>query len=173
MRLWESYNSRTHNPRYVRTEEIRNKNRDALKGKPSSNQWTKESKDKFIRTRLGMPLKSGEHIYGFVKIHKYLTKDQFDLLLCAVRQRDGNKCILCGENSSEKLIEHRVVPSKIGKDFRLCDSKSNLVTLCRHCHPTVHGGRKTKSCAWKSFLPFAKEYLSQFRYKKLLLDKFI
>lgn len=50
-----------------------------------------------------------------------------------VRDRDGNRCQLCGTEDS--LVVHHIDERKVDH------SDENLVTLCRPCHNDVHYGK--------------------------------
>lgn len=55
----------------------------------------------------------------------------------AVLTRDGYACVRCGREclpSQSPDIHHRLARSAGGPD-----TMSNLITLCRPCHTTVHG----------------------------------
>ena len=58
----------------------------------------------------------------------------------AVRDRDGNKCFLCG--STNYLQAHHILPKHGWKDYRL--DLQNGITLCAKCHSfgkwSVHKG---------------------------------
>lgn len=54
-------------------------------------------------------------------------------LRAKVRERDGNRCVLCGqENGRYKLIVHHLDYDKTH------NVEENLATLCRPCHTTGH-----------------------------------
>lgn len=55
-------------------------------------------------------------------------------LRTAVRNRDGRKCLSCGDGYSRSLIVHH-----IDEDKNNCKLE-NLITLCRSCHMKVHAG---------------------------------
>lgn len=48
------------------------------------------------------------------------------------RQRDGNLCVICGND--HRIVAHHVVPVGLGGK----DSPDNLVTLCGFCHRAIH-----------------------------------
>ena len=58
----------------------------------------------------------------------------------AVRDRDGNKCFMCG--STDYLQAHHILPKHGWKDYRL--DLQNGITLCAKCHSfgkwSVHKG---------------------------------
>lgn len=58
----------------------------------------------------------------------------------AVRDRDGNKCFLCGSN--EHLQAHHILPKHGWKEYRL--DLQNGIALCAKCHSfgkwSVHNG---------------------------------
>ena len=53
----------------------------------------------------------------------------------AVKQRDGNKCVLCG--SSDRLNAHHIKPVSLYPECR--NDIDNGITLCRPCHLKQHG----------------------------------
>jgi 5-methylcytosine-specific restriction endonuclease McrA len=60
----------------------------------------------------------------------------------AIRARDGNRCRLCGlngDNHDTKLPVHHINYDKM--DDRL----SNLITLCKYCHGTMHGNLEARA----------------------------
>lgn len=65
---------------------------------------------------------------------------QLEIWSKKVRERDGNKCVLCG--STEHLNAHHLMPKKFWKDYRL--ELNNGITLCCKCHSfgkwSVHRG---------------------------------
>lgn len=50
----------------------------------------------------------------------------------AIVERDGFACQRCGSES--RLVVHHIEPWRFSRD----NSESNLVTICRPCHATVH-----------------------------------
>lgn len=54
-------------------------------------------------------------------------------------QRDGRKCVVCGEDrKGVKIFAHHIHPVEQGG----CDTLDNLISLCYHCHRSVHGTGK-------------------------------
>lgn len=53
-----------------------------------------------------------------------------------MKNRDGNKCVLCG--SSENLQAHHVKPTFLYPEY--ATDVGNGVTLCKSCHHAAHGG---------------------------------
>lgn len=52
----------------------------------------------------------------------------------AVKERDGNKCVVCG--SADHIEAHHIIPWYAGVKQRFL--LSNGITLCRSCHVLAH-----------------------------------
>lgn len=74
-------------------------------------------KDKFVITNNGL---NNWNIGGFTNRLKDL-----------VRERDGNECYICGEES--RLHVHHIIPRVFGGTHH----PDNLITLCSHCHMVI------------------------------------
>lgn len=65
---------------------------------------------------------------------------QLEIWSKKVRDRDGNKCVLCG--STEHVQAHHLMPKKFWKNYRF--ELNNGVSLCCKCHSfgkwSVHRG---------------------------------
>ena len=83
-----------------------------------------------------------------------------------VRDRDGNKCFLCG--STEHLQAHHILPKHGWKDYRL--DLQNGIALCAKCHSfgkwSVHNG-----AALFFYLKLMMNRPLQFAYLKNILLK--
>lgn len=106
------------------------------------------------------------------KYHPFVIGKDYRDLMDGIKTRDGNKCVLC-KRKNVKLVAHHLVPIKVGYKSRLCDHPSNLILICRLCHLRVEHPRLFVKDRWIEILPEAKKHLSQFGYKKMLLDKYI
>lgn len=88
-----------------------------------------------------------------VKKKKTSLRTQLKNWSKTVRDRDGNKCFLCG--SAEHLQAHHILPRHGWKDYRL--DLDNGISLCAKCHRfgkwSVHNGA------------------SLFFYLKLMMDR--
>src|SRR5258708_34981357 len=88
-------------------------------------QSTKKSRSEILKKYNNKPeVKLKKQEYHFGGFYKEKLRDQ------AVK-RDNFTCQICG--SKKNLIVHHY------DGDRLNNILSNLVTLCRECHPTVHG----------------------------------
>lgn len=52
-----------------------------------------------------------------------------------VRERDGNRCVWCGEFTEDGQVHHVIPVSRGG-----ADAMENLALLCRECHSGAHKG---------------------------------
>lgn len=105
-------------------------------------------------------------------LHSFMTLYEFRDLKNLVRARD-KKCIKCMKaDKKRKLDIHHVVPIRVGLKSKLCDHESNLVAVCIGCHRKIEPNNKEKD-GWKDFLPEARNYLEQFGYKKMLLNRYL
>ena len=106
---------------------------------------------------------------------------EYEELKQQVYTRDSNTCALCGLTCIPipgsrghirwyRLVAHHVIPIDENKPKIRYDAISNMVTLCKSCHKIVHG--RSGSEDWRGFLRFFKRYLSKYKYKKLLLDRY-
>lgn len=69
---------------------------------------------------------------GVSKIRRVDYTESWAVIAKAVKQRDGNKCKVCG--STKQLEVHHIIPlSKGGTNV-----KTNLITLCYSCHIKRH-----------------------------------
>lgn len=57
-----------------------------------------------------------------------------------VYERDGYKCVLCGNNKSGELQAHHIKPVKSYKELIL--DISNGLTVCKECHKEIHYGKR-------------------------------
>jgi 5-methylcytosine-specific restriction endonuclease McrA len=122
------------------------------------------------RSREKNSLTHTKHAKRWFSLHPFMSAWRLHRLRAEVISRDKS-CIVCGRMGwSVILITHHIVPISIGKDSRLCDAVSNLVTVCRSCHKTIEPMMIPNG--WKSFLPVAYGYLKQFGYKHMLLRKY-
>lgn len=91
---------------------------------------------------------------------------QLEIWSKEVRERDGNKCFLCG--STEHLQAHHILPKHGWKDYRL--DLNNGITLCAACHNfgkwSVH-----KGASLFFYLKFAEERPFQFNYLRRMLNE--
>jgi endogenous inhibitor of DNA gyrase (YacG/DUF329 family) len=69
-----------------------------------------------------------------------------------VRERDGNKCVVC--ETQHKLQMHHIDLDASNQDM------ANLVTLCKTCHEAFHAGDRSKPK--KILYPWLNEYTSRF-----------
>lgn len=103
--------------------------------------------------------------------HPYIRQYKYFELLKEIKIRDGDRCIECHRLGRDtRLSAHHIVPIRVGKNSRLCDHCSNLVTLCGSCHLKLEHWNSDNE--WKSLLPVVYRYLSQFGYTRLLLRKY-
>lgn len=65
-----------------------------------------------------------------------LNSYQLGKITARIRQRDGNKCVLCGATRTS----HRNLPVHHVTDDMSNHSDRNLVTLCEQCHMAVEFG---------------------------------
>lgn len=56
-----------------------------------------------------------------------------------ILSRDGYKCRICQEQSVNKLHLHHI--KYRSEAPHLVEQASNVITLCRECHRTVHGDK--------------------------------
>jgi 5-methylcytosine-specific restriction endonuclease McrA len=64
---------------------------------------------------------------------------RFDGLRDAVLARDGYRCVECGhpwESGSRRIVVHHLDHDRAHNEM------SNLVTMCRACHPKIHGASR-------------------------------
>ena len=54
----------------------------------------------------------------------------------AVRQRDGNKCVVCGDRQPVTIEVHHIVPRCHWKHMEL--ETNNGICLCHSCHRLAH-----------------------------------
>lgn len=84
----------------------------------------------------------------------------------AVRDRDGNKCFLCG--STEHLQAHHILPKHGWKEHRL--DENNGIALCAKCHSfgkwSVHNG-----ASLFFYLKLAEERPFQFNYLRKIITE--
>lgn len=78
----------------------------------------------------------------FENYNEFLKTDEWKQIAQMVKERDGNKCVICG--STENLNAHH-----IGYDGDRMD-ENDIVTLCNRCHECLHDGIKTMSEAVSS-----------------------
>jgi len=59
-------------------------------------------------------------------------------------ERDGYRCQICkkkvGKRSRDYGVHHITPYREYGSDYERANRLSNLITLCRHCHPLVEHG---------------------------------
>ena len=65
--------------------------------------------------------------------YKWRGKNWFKQRM-ACRERDGFVCKNCGSNKG--LSVHHIIPFRTFDDYIKANELNNLMTLCRHCHPT-------------------------------------
>jgi 5-methylcytosine-specific restriction endonuclease McrA len=53
-----------------------------------------------------------------------------------IKQKYNNRCVICG--STHLVAAHHIIPIEQGGH----DDESNLITLCRGCHCSLHGKGK-------------------------------
>lgn len=82
-----------------------------------------------------------------------------------VRERDGNECRLCGENTkSEYNLRpdiHHITHSKywdVEEEHEKMNHSSNLISLCKKCHKRTEG--KFKGRSHREFERLARRYLN-------------
>jgi 5-methylcytosine-specific restriction endonuclease McrA len=90
-----------------------------------------------MATRLchcGRPLPCAEHtrVRRSGAARPQLNQRRWKKTATWVKQRDGHRCIHCGD--TESLVCHHLVRPQDGGT----DETSNLVTLCRSCHGDAH-----------------------------------
>ena len=69
---------------------------------------------------------------GVSKIRRMDYKKDWPVIAREVKQRDGNKCKICG--GTNKLEVHHIIPLSRGGT----NSKANLITLCEKHHDARH-----------------------------------
>ena len=168
---------------YRHSDEVKQRIGDLSRGRT----YTDKTKEKHSKAMLGNQHSIGSaesKDYGKLGkwgiMHPYVPGYKFRRIRSIVYERDEHACIVCGCDVAgtvgTKINIHHVVPVAIGYKSVLCDAESNLVTLCVTCHTFVHTegyNKKNERGRWKSFLPVAYEHLRQFRYRELLLTKYI
>jgi 5-methylcytosine-specific restriction endonuclease McrA len=105
------------------------------------------------------------------RLHPYKSKYEVEELKRLTKARDNFRCVFCGKVAG-LLDAHHVVPVDVGFESEICDDISNLITACRGCHQKIEPPASGALSKWKEFLPFAKTYLQQFGYRRLLLNKY-
>lgn len=67
-----------------------------------------------------------------------------------VKERDGNRCVLCGHgpHSGTSLVVHHVFERRGMGGKKSANVESNLITLCNQCHEKFHRGVPWKIVAW-------------------------
>ena len=90
------------------------------------NDYLKHKENYIKRVKLYVENHREEKLHYWKEFHK---KKKFGGFYDDVLKRDGNKCLLCG---NEKILIHHIDGNKNH------NSMNNLVTLCRKCHPKIH-----------------------------------
>lgn len=79
-------------------------------------------------------------IHGIKKDRDYfpvlLSKEDAMTWAEKVKQKDGMRCVLCGE--THQLQAHHIKPTYLYPEYR--NDVNNGVTLCSSCHQAQHGG---------------------------------
>jgi hypothetical protein len=86
-----------------------------------------------VNTSLPIREQSYDEFLGAVSMLDY--PDNWEQLRAAILDRDNYTCQGCGAENTE-LSVHHIVPLGCGGS----NVKSNLITLCKECHGSVHGG---------------------------------
>ena len=76
---------------------------------------------------------------------KYLNSDEWKEVRELVKQRDGNRCLICNcsedkDEGTNLSVHHRTYKNK----FKERQNLGDLVTLCRSCHDIFHNIKKYK-----------------------------
>ena len=80
-----------------------------------------------------------------IAYRKYLNSDEWKEIREIVKERDGNKCLICNcaEDKDEGIhlsVHHRTYKNK----FKERENLGDLITLCRSCHDIFHNIKKYK-----------------------------
>ena len=135
------------------SEETKRKMAEAIRGRKSSKEtrrkvslagigrkWTESQRDKFIKTFKANKSNRGKipwNWQGKSSVNTRLRKSaQYKEWRLAVYQRDGFKCVGCGDNRGGNLqAHHKLSFAKYPKErFNV----GNGVTLCNECHAAIH-----------------------------------
>ena len=68
--------------------------------------------------------------------NQYLATPEWHNKTVEIKNRDGNKCLLCGE--AENLVVHHLRYDSVDIEHPGREHDSDLVTLCRRCHNKFH-----------------------------------
>lgn len=69
-----------------------------------------------------------------------------------IKERDGWKCLECGEAERRKLHSHHIVSVRDIKDIGLLTEMSNGITLCKKCHWKTYGQEKKFELFYRALL---------------------
>ena len=92
---------------------------------------TLETKIKLSKKRMGNKnpaYKNGGslgYIYYKGLFHRWLREQ--------IKNRDGNKCVICGDGKKELHVHHM-------NGDKIDNRRENLITLCESCHSKLHHG---------------------------------
>ena len=89
----------------------------------------------------------------------------------AIRARDGEKCVCCGE--ARKLAVHHIVPVYEWEDPNEANRHWNLVTLCPSCHAKVTGseGIMPDGEQWDKVRDYMDQYEVSMSLETLVLPR--
>lgn len=106
------------------------------------------------------------NVYGEVHVHTAddsaavgKSSAEMALIKRSVKNRDDNKCQVCGE--ADKPLEcHHIMP--VSKYPELEGDLSNIITLCQSCHRNYHN-KFEKAIGAVSFAKFMRDYGGDFK----------
>ena len=74
--------------------------------------------------------------FATTQYSQYLATPEWRNKTVEIKNRDGNKCLLCGE--AENLVVHHLRYDSVDIEHPGRERDSDLVTLCRGCHNKFH-----------------------------------
>lgn len=74
--------------------------------------------------------------FATTQYSQYLATPEWRNKTVEIKNRDGNKCLLCGE--AENLVVHHLRYDSVDIEHPGRERDSDLVTLCRRCHNKFH-----------------------------------
>lgn len=77
-----------------------------------------------------------EEYFISTQYNQYLASPEWRNKTVQIKNRDGNKCLLCGE--TENLVVHHLRYDSVDIEHPGREHESDLVTLCRGCHNKFH-----------------------------------
>lgn len=99
-----------------------------------------QSERKYCSRRCFQISKSGENSHFFIRDKKpdvrLLGDSNLKRWKKLVKERDGFRCVKCGEDEARMLQAHHIVP--VSENKELIFDVDNGITLCLNCHAEEH-----------------------------------